>query len=251
MSDLITALSGFLNALLPSWNVSVKDSKLFDKSISVDTMNVSISFNPEHNDTPTASIIYTTSPTSRMTTECRDVPDDIKPRTLLVNTPFQDRNSSEPSQHNATPRLVPYKAGRYMLFVDPSWWASKPRPLDVMPNLRIVPLEDRLFECNSIEAENGRLITMTVESDILKVSRTFDSMELSSPLTPERNTSQPASMKSWMLFHVAAEQPVKLSLKHHSIIVEYRKSFAASIWCLVNHHDARGEEVYLIIYKGG
>ena len=174
------------------------------------------------------------------------------PPTLIMDvrrSPVADDSHAE-SAVQITQQELPFTSGIYLRFSDPDWWNQAPDHIDVAPNLRFLSLKNRTNTFPSIEAGMRRSIEVTRYEDALVVKRPFDAMEFSVPLDPEPPTSRTVNRcRSWSLEHIVDGTTTKLRLKDWSVVLEYERRFAPSMWCLVNDHETRGEETYIITYK--
>ena len=224
-----------------------------DNSTELISLNIFVS-GQSARDNPSTSILCTTPSPLRDSPPNEDPNAKSHQSTILFDIPASpachDRVSTTDTASGPTLHTLPFTAGLYMLFDDTSWWDSAPPFVDVLPNIRVVSLNDRDLDIPSIETETGRTITLSTKGKKLSISRASDSMALSSsihPLSSEEASNYHSG--SWTMSHVPADRPTKLPLNSHNIVVEYRRPWFAAVWTLVHRHRTRGEEVYLIIYK--
>lgn len=173
--------------------------------------------------------------------------------TLSLKISSEPTTDAEPEIKTA---VLPFNTGLYFNFDDPAffdagWWRGCPQFIDITSNVRFVPFTGLKHEFPSLEAD-GRTISIQSKSDYLSIRREYDSMEFSLKLN-SKFSAQPLRSSSeehdWSLKFIPSTRIIKLPLNNADIIVRYQKLCFSHLWWLVNHHQERGDEAYLILHK--
>ena len=201
---------------------------------------------PGRKDSPTMALLCADGPGPGPGSDA-PTKSEFSPPTLALNL---DEPESLAELDESSPCVLPFTTGLYLQFQDPAWWEHCRPFIDVASNLRVVSLTNGSSQVPSLESGANRPIHLTLDSDSLRISRSVDSMEFSVSLRmqsrgrPIRRSSAP-----WSLRQVVAGRLTKLQVQPYEVIVSYERPCASSMWILVNHHERRGDEVYLIICK--
>ena len=174
--------------------------------------------------------------------------------TLLLKIPSGASQEEEVEMRvQSTP--IPFRSGLYFDFSDheyfsEDWWKASPHYVDIAHNLRFVPFRDSTCIFPSIESVE-RNISIRILAKKMLISRNHGSIHFELDISPRISTRALtflSGQQHWSLRYLPPARILKLSLNDTGLIVTYRKKSFSSFWWLVNHHLARGDEGYLLMY---
>lgn len=141
----------------------------------------------------------------------------------------------------------------YTLFKD-NWWEKCPPFFDIAANAKLVPMCGSCANFKSVESES-RSIEVKFTSCCCEVTLSHDSMETRKlcfsidSKSPSRPVSCQSDDQSWSLRYVTPRGMARIELNGNAFVTRYSSRSFSALWWLINHHEVRGDEGYLLLQK--
>ena len=152
---------------------------------------------------------------------------------------------------------LPVRFGTYIRFEDARWWDHAPEFVDVM-SLRIVSICRPEHCIPSIDGGDDRKIVINSEGSTMSVRRVgvessgfhFSNVHRNGSTVARFKSSNDGNPKTWSLRPLQPNQVTDLDLNSCDAVLYYSSEFAECVWLLVQQHPYRGDEAYILIWKG-
>ena len=247
--------SNILQGLVALRSLLEKKGKNGGNKINFENCNIIVSLPSNSNNSNCTMLLCDNSPRFDTHQETSPNAHQTDSPTFVLDAFSNKSNKSSNSDIQEEASILPFMTGIYLRFIDPKdfapkWWDSCPSQIDIIPNVRMVPILGQSSCFASLESEE-RKIQVTITPGLFLVKQSRRTMKFPLPLHPQKpNRTDCSESSSWSLRYIPPSRLTKLNFNANHIIVQYHNHHVSKMWWLVNHHKSRGDAAYLLLQKG-